>query len=339
MSRSLPQRLSAVIRFRLVTGFRTLLAVLCFGLTLLFAGGAFAQGAATAFEDGLEKWNAGSFEEALPLFKQALAATGSPNARFYVARCLRDLGRLPEAHDEMSRTVKDARELAATEERYAKTRDAAAGELAVLDGRVGRVIVALDETVTDAYLTMNGTTLAKERIGVPVPVMPGAIEVVAQNPDGKRVAKSIEIAGGETKTVTLSMAVAPSPPAPVPDVPEEPENDTPWFSATRGAGIAVAAVGVAGIIIFAVQNGVADERLATLEAECPTGPCPNDPRYSTLIDEGETAQTIAGIGLGVGVVGLLAGAAMLIFGAPDTPSSGALDVAPHPGGAALRVRF
>ena len=327
-----------MIRFRLVTGLRSLLIAL---LTFLFAGGAWAQGAASAFDDGLEKWNAGSFEEALPLFKQALAATGSPNARFYVARCLRDLGRLPEAHDEMSRTVKDARELAATDERYAKTRDAAAGELAVLDGRVGRVIVALDETVSDAYVTMNGATLAKERVGLPVPVMPGAIEVVAQNPDGKRVAKSVEIAGGETKTITLSMttAVAPSPAAPVPDVPEEPGDDTPWFSAIRGAGIAVAAVGVAGIIIFAVQNGVADERLATLESECPAGPCPDEPRYATLIDEGETAQTIAGIGLGVGVVGLLAGAAMLIFGAPDAPSSGALDVAPHPGGAALRLRF
>jgi hypothetical protein len=192
---------------------------------------------------------------------------------------------------------------------------------------------------------MNGATLTKERIGIPVPVLPGDVEVVAQNPDGKRVAKKIQIAGGETKTVTLSTAIAAAAPkadpTPVPppdeDRPEEP--GAPWFSAVRGVGIAVVAVGIAGIIIFVVQNGAADDRLATLEAECPTGPCPDEPRYAQLIDEGQTAETIAAVGLGIGIAGILAGTAMLIFGAPDDPSPSAVEVAPHPGGAALRVSF
>lgn len=320
-----------------MTRFRHLFVALVFSLVTLSSLRVRAQGAETAFEDGLTRWKAGDFAQALPLFKQALAATGSPNARFYVARCLRDLGELPAAFDEMSRTVEDARELAETEERYAKTRDAAAAELVLLEARIGQVIIALDASVADAYVTMNGASVPRERLGVPVPVMPGNVAVVAQNPDGRRVERAVEIAGGATKTVTLSLGAATAQPAPAPPPDAPAEEGPPWFSAVRGAGIAVVAVGVGGIVLFAVQNGVADDRLETLEAECGASPCPDEPRFAELIDEGETAQTIAGIGLGVGIAGILAGTAMLIFGAPETAAESA--IAPHPGGAALRVRF
>ena len=49
-------------------------------------------------------FDAQSYAKALPLFQDAYAQSKSPNARVYVARCLRELGRLPEAYDESARS-------------------------------------------------------------------------------------------------------------------------------------------------------------------------------------------------------------------------------------------
>ena len=51
--------------------------------------------AAKAFEEGRKKWEAKDPAGALPLFQKAAQQSGSPNARLYVARCLRETGKLP----------------------------------------------------------------------------------------------------------------------------------------------------------------------------------------------------------------------------------------------------
>ena len=195
-----------------------------------------------------------------------------------------------------------------------------------------------------AYITLNDKTLERERVGIPIAVTPGEVSAVAQLPDGKRVKRSVSVAAGATKTITLSVAASADPllPADPSDeadsvAPEDDRDEGPgWFSATRGAGIAVAAVGVAGIVVFAVFNASADDKLAQLEAEC-GGQCPNEAKYTDLISEGETAETVAAIALGVGIASILAGTAMLIFGAPDDGEE--IAIAPSPGGAAIAVRF
>ncbi|RLB62534.1 MAG: hypothetical protein DRI90_08845, partial [Deltaproteobacteria bacterium] len=96
---------------------------------------------AEAFARGRTLWEAGDHVAAYPFFQRALEATGSPNARIYVARRLRELGRLPEAYEEMSTTWQDAMAMAKTEDRYVATRDAAAAELVMLEQQVGKVIV------------------------------------------------------------------------------------------------------------------------------------------------------------------------------------------------------
>jgi tetratricopeptide (TPR) repeat protein len=62
------------------------------------------------------------FAEALPLFEALVGETDSPNARLYVARCLRELGRLTQAYDAMRATVALATEKAKTDDRYVETR-------------------------------------------------------------------------------------------------------------------------------------------------------------------------------------------------------------------------
>ena len=88
-------------------------------------------------------FNAGKVAEALPLFRDVYARSSSPNARLYVARCLRKLGRNPEAYDEMEATLREATKRAETEPKYAQTRDSAAAELALLEPLVGKLIIAV----------------------------------------------------------------------------------------------------------------------------------------------------------------------------------------------------
>lgn len=299
---------------------------------LLLVGQAAAQApdAAQAFEQGRARFEAQDYQAALPLFRQALGPTGSPNARLYVARCLRELGQLVEATEEMIRTVQDARQLAAEEDRYAQTRDTAAAELAVLEGKVGKVVVALDPDLAGAAVELNGQPLAPKRVGVPVVVLPGSVSVAAVKGDGTRVEQSTTVAAGEVATVTL--AAGGGTPA---KEPPPPADEGGGFGVVRGLGIGVLLVGVGGFVALAVGSVIADDKLATLEASCGAGPC-TDPAMSTVKDEGQTAEAIAFIGLGVGIAGTLGGLAMIIWGGDDGEEA---TVSAGPGSVSLRLRF
>ena len=63
--------------------------------------------AASRFAQAQSLYDAGNFTGALPIFEELTRETSSPNARFYVARCLRELGRTVEAYDAMVATVRD----------------------------------------------------------------------------------------------------------------------------------------------------------------------------------------------------------------------------------------
>src|SRR5690349_5450200 len=91
----------------------TLAAVLALTAAPPLATPAFAQKGGDAqakFEAAQTKYDKKDFAGALPLFQDALAATGSPNARLYVARCLRETGQLAQAHAEFKETQRDAAE-------------------------------------------------------------------------------------------------------------------------------------------------------------------------------------------------------------------------------------
>ena len=129
------------------------------------AGMAWAQSAEEAFKKGLAKFDDGDCETALPLFETAYEGTQSPNARLYVARCLVKLGRDVEAYEEMAGTLAIAREKAETEAKYAKTRDAAAAELAQLEPKVGKVVVAFDEAYEGAVIMLDGEEVSEAKQG------------------------------------------------------------------------------------------------------------------------------------------------------------------------------
>lgn len=312
------------------------LALVMATIAALFAPSvARADEAAEKFQRALELFDEGRCDEALPLFESAFAATESPNARLYVARCLAQLGRLPEAYRAMKGTVDVAREKAADDDRYVKTRDAAAAELAELEPRVGKLVVALTEAPEGATIEVDGAVLAEADRGVPFPVDPGAHEVVARAPGKQTVTREIEIAAGETKTVALLL-----PDAAVDEpVAVDEGSGGPTLSGVQIGGIVVGVLGLGGLATFAATGSMAKSRFDRLAEECGGVRC-TDPIYADVVDEGKTLQTVANVTAVVGGVLLAGGVAMIVFGGEGGEEVSA-GVAPLPGGGAgsLRVTF
>ncbi len=278
---------------------------------------AFAQAADDAktaieqFRTAQKAFDDGEFDKALEAAKAAYAQTKSPNAHLYVARSLRGLGRLEDAYREMKATLDEATELAQSEKKYVPTRDAAAAELALLDKKVGKIVVALANPPPGATVELNGKPLPSEALGVPLPVMPGKIEVRASAPGMKDEQRELRIAAGATETIAIALSedgtAEPPPPPPKPE--PEKSSGTPW----RTVGFVSAGVGVAGLAVFAVAGSMAKSKFNQLEDECGGTRC-SDPKYADTVDSGKRSQTIANVGLVVGAVGIVAGGALIVLG-------------------------
>lgn len=271
-------------------------------------------------------FDAGKYADALLLFRQAYDASKSPNARLMVGTCFIALGRLAEAHVEMTATLEEATEKAKTDSKYVRTRDEAAKQLELIDPKVGKIIVNLPSDV-DARVTLNGGPLAADRLGKVVAVEPGSSVVVATREDGS-TARSVEkIGAGETKTVDIVFEAPKDPkedtkivPVPTTTAAPKPPEPPPKGGALRTAGFVTAGVGVVGMILFAATGAKAKSEYDRIHNECGGNRC-TDPKYNAQIDSGVALQTAANVGLGIGLAGLLGGGIMIAVGGPQKPKS------------------
>jgi hypothetical protein len=270
------------------------------------------------FDAAQKLFDQGKREEALAIFRQVYDETKSPNARLMVARCLLDLGRTAEGYDELYATMREAAAKAPTEPKYSKTRDAAASEIAKLEPKIGKIVVALVDP--SATVTLNGARLAPERLGVPVATMPGALEIVATRPDGTTAKRQETIAPGETKTVTLvfpavrdtvpAPSVQPPPPPPVEDLPPEKTG-----GGVRVGGFVVLGLGAVGMGVFGATYAIAQSKYDTLKTNCGGARC-TDPKYADVVDAGKRMELVSNVSVGVAAAALGAGTLMIIFGGP-----------------------
>lgn len=280
---------------------------------------AFAQADAKAeFDDGQKLFDAGRQADALPHFRKAFASSKSPNARLMVARCLIALGKTAEAYEEMATTTREATARAESDPKYARTRDSAAAEMAVLERRIGKLVVALAEPGAGATVTLDGAPLTAERLGVPVAVQPGTMIVEATHGADKPVRREVTIAAGETKTVAIAFTTSAAAPPPVTTtMPVAPPVDSKTSGGgVRVVGFFVAGLGAAGMGAFAGAGLAAKSKFTTVQTECGGVRC-TDPKYGPIIDSGKTLTTVANVGLGVGIAGLVGGALMIALGGPS----------------------
>lgn len=280
--------------------------------------------ARASFNAGQTLYDQHKYAEALVLFRTAHKASSSPNAELMIALCLIELGAFAEAREALLSAMYAAAALAPSSPKHARTRDTAAAELAALERRTGRLILVVADPGAGAAVTINGAAVPPARLGLPIVVDPGDKVVEVTRPGAAAQRRAVTVRAGEIKTVAFEAPRAAPPPAPT-------------GGRVRVAGFVVAGVGVVGAVVAAVAAPIAQSKFSTLEKECGAVRCV-DSKYADVVDSGRTMDTLAGVGLAVGVAGLVGGGLMIAFGGPSQAPARAT-VAVSPTSAQLRYEL
>ncbi|MBW2529012.1 MAG: tetratricopeptide repeat protein [Deltaproteobacteria bacterium] len=279
-----------------------------------------ASAAEQTYLDAQDHYKQRRYTEALRSFEQLARESDSPNARLYVARCLRELGRVAEAFEQMRRTAREASRRAASEPRYETTRDVAETELKELRAQVGLLSVRPSAWPAGLEVEINSQLYPRSHLGEPVAVPPGRVHLRARAPGYQELRTALDVSPATEVLVPLVLhpEVAPAlspppPPSPAPSSRPEPgtNGEPPHPAAVEdGAsgyvvgGITFVGIGVVGWIVFAVAGTMADARFEEIEEKCGGVRC-TDPAVNESIDEGRVMDHVANGGVGVGVVGFV----------------------------------
>ncbi len=282
---------------------------LCFaqGASLDAATAAQKKAAQKAFLKGAKAAGKGKHEEALTGFKASYDAVASPNSHLMYARELVALERYVEAYQEFEKIIPEAEAAASIDKKYQQAADAARADMTELEAKIALV------TVTGAgegdIIRVQGQEVAKERWGQPVAVMPGSVKVELVKSSGEETSKEVDAAAGASVDVDMTPETA-APPTETPKEETAVSTDSSKWDKRTWAYVA-GGVGVAGIVTFGVFGALANSKHSKLEDECGSGACPGSLEGDR--DTGQTYQTVANVGLVVGIVGLGAGTALYLM--------------------------
>ena len=326
---------------------RALRSLFFASFTVLFAASANAAGvtpsdatpvqreeAQAHFARAHDLYESKKYDDAAAEFAKSYAVVTSPNALLFLARCDRERGKLVTAYVELGRTAAEAKEHAAEDPRYAKTAQAATEERDALGQQLGFVTVTVEGGAADATVLVGGERFPRGSLGEPVPVMPGNVEVSVESPGRAPVRRSIAVAAGDKKAVTVDAGPAEAPHEAVPSgavplaTPAPAESPSSSSSPTRGLAYGAAAVGVAGFATFAVAGLLSNGTYSDLQSKCGGARCPANQGYEDEVSRGSTQQTIANVGLVVGAVGVAAAATLFVISLPSTSHHTAAFVGP-----------
>jgi hypothetical protein len=274
------------------------------------AGTAIAQAPAAsspshevAFAEAVRIFKSGDTARALPLFLHLGESIESPNVQLYVGYCQLELGHDREAHQAFSLAVKQSIELG--EARYAAAREAAQGELAKLNPRLATLTISLVQVPKEFVVKLDHERLDPALVGSPIVISPGLHQVEAESEGAKPVLREVLLDKGGSKVIAILIELAPINQM----VPASAQSTGHYLTVF---GYVAGGLGLVGWATYAVAGLKARSDYNQLHADCPTR-C-SDAAHRNQANEGKTFQTVANVGLGVGVAGTLAGAALFYVG-------------------------
>jgi len=266
------------------------------------------------FKEASAHFRASRWNEAILGFRESYDIVKSPNSYVMLGRAQRKAGRLVEAHETLQQAADEARALASRMPKYNQAARTADAELAEIKPELA--LLSVDAPAEDGLsLSVDGRRIPQNR-WKSIPVMPGKVEVVLSAADGREARRTIDAVASREQPVKLELS-APAEPAgtgaaaaagtPPPQVlPSRSEDEPPVED--RGTGhplrpyaYVAAGVGALGIATFVVAGSMARSTENDLEANCPANRCPRG--LEDKVDEGRTQQTVANIGLAVGIIG------------------------------------
>ncbi len=285
------------------------------------------------FAHGRDLYAAKKFDEAHDEFEKSYAIVASPNALFFLARSDRERGKLVAAYVEYGRTAAEAKEHAADDPRYAKTAEAATEERDAIAPQLGFVTIAVDRATPETSVTIGGEKLGKAAWGEALPVMPGTSDVVIITPGKPNVHQMITVAAGDRKTLALDAGpdvatpqAKAAPEALQPAHVQTPEEEAASRAKLRTFAYGAAVAGGVGFVTFAVFGLMSNATYNDLQNQC-HGPCPAGYGASE-VSKGKTQQTVADIGLAVGLVGAAATVGLFVMSLPTKSENVSLVAGP-----------
>jgi hypothetical protein len=289
------------------------------------AGGEKEQkaGAQKTFDAGSKLYDAHQYGEALVAFRASYQIVPSPNSHLMIARALRDLGRNVEAYAEYDAV---AREAAAKGDKYESAGHAATEERDEVRPKIGLLTVRVAGEPAGVTVKIGDATLDAAELGKPLPREPGALVVTATGADGSQARSDVTLAAGGASEVLLTLvAIAPEAPPPASPPPPAPvvavsTSGVPLRTWAYVAG----GVGLAGLATFGIFGAMSSSTYSSLDSSCPNHRCPADKQSD--VDAGRRNQTIANVGLVLGVVGVGAGVTLFVVSTHGSKEAHAHDV-------------
>ncbi len=290
--------------------------------------------AVEAFHRGTQLVETGRLEGAIAAFREALShEPASVGARLDLADCYEKIGSPASAWRQYA--IAEVYATRASDQRREMARSSAA-RLAN-----GLLVVTLSgPRVPGLEVRVDGDPIGDELLErAEIAVAPGRHRFDLVAPGKRLAARDVSGVAGETRSIALTFDPEPPPaarsePPPLPD--EEPRAET---SSSRHAwGVALGALGVAGIAVGAVAGAVATSDKSRLEGEA------HDPTVglSRFNADRSTADTFANVSTGAligGGVALVAGV-VLYLTTPTLDSHARAALGPVPGlCSGLTLRF
>jgi hypothetical protein len=271
------------------------------GANVEFATNPEKKEATEYYRIGMEAYEKKEFGEALSQFERSFAVVASPNSQLMMARALVQLQRYSEAYATLQNSLDLANALARSNKKYESTAEAANKELADLKTKVGLLTVSVPVSVS-----VNGQPLQPAEWGKPVAVTPGVTQIKVQAEDRTSESK-VELEAGKSDAINLALPqpVQESAAAPQAVVAPTTRNERQHTLGLVSMGVGGVALAVSTVMLVVNQGKIAD-----LRDSCGTRNCPLSVRDDAKSIR--TGETVALVGLGVGIVGVAAGVYLVL---------------------------
>lgn len=300
-----------------------------------------------AFVRGEKLYKDGKVEEAVAALQESCDAVPDPKALLMLARIQRDSGELLKARA----TYIKARDAVEAGDEADVSREEVQSELRDVDGVLGFIKIEVSHAPPGTRVSIDGNDVTSQ-IGTPIRSEPGPLVVTATAPDGMERTENAIVKAGQTSSVKLAfnwqgkpvepIAALPSPtPQKQPEAKQEPnakqeperiakrEPDAKQEAASepkrasttqRTLAWVAGGVGAVGVATFAVFGSMSASKFNRLEGDCPQNRC--DPGLEHDRNTGKTFQTVANVGLIVGIVGLGSAVTLFVIGGPREATNG-----------------
>lgn len=301
-----------------------MLALAAFAFVAFVPARALAQPAPSAdakkkatdlFKEAKAAFDKGDFAKALAGFKDSYAAVASPNSHLYIARCMAQLGDNVGAYTEFEKTIAEA----SARPEYSKTGDSAKSEMAEQASKITILTLNIAHADETTVVHVGGAEYPRDKWAKPTPMKSGQVEILVESKSKPPVKMGVTLNAGDKPAIDFDVlapppSAIPSTPGVVTPPPAQP-TDTKSGGASkktlRTAAFIAGGVGVVGLGMFVIQGIRSNSTYSDLELHCGAGPCKAN--RQTEVDRGKVQQTMANIGLIVGITGVAAGTTLFIL--------------------------